>query len=174
MAADNHSSLILNTVWEKGLNPVLKTADALGHSFFIPNEHWQNPIIPALHCMVHSNNQRYLRPVRIGPSKCRSIEPVIFFRPYIQSSQKGKHYHYYHPCCCSVFSGGPVPKFWRVFIRRAIHISFCCITSYHDTCPVHVFKSEKCQKLTGLVKKSSYQHLNFRLPDCFSFFRQHN
>ena len=174
MAVVNHSSLILNAVWEKGLNPVLKTADGLGHSFLILNEHWQNPIIPALHCMVHSNNQCYLRPVRIGPSKCRSIEPVIFFRTYIQLSQKGKHYHYYHPFCCSVFSDGSVPKFWRLFICGTIHTSFCCITSYHDTCPVRVFKSEKCQKLTGLVKKSSYQHLNFRLPDCFSFFRQRN
>ncbi len=171
MAADNHSSLILNAVWEKGLNPVLKTTDGLGHSFFIPNEHWQNPIFPALHCMVHSSSQCYLRPVHIDPSKYRSIEPVIFFRPYIQPSQKGKYYHYYHPCYCSIFSAGPIPQFWRLFIRRAIHISFCCITSYHDTCQVYFFKSEKYQKLTGLVKKSSYQYLNFRLPDCFSFFR---
>ena len=174
MAPENHSSLILNAVWEKRFNPVLKTAGGPVHTIFIPNAHRQNSIIPALHCMVHSNNQRYLRPVCIGLGKCRGIEPVIFFRPYIQSSQKGKHYHYYHPCCCGVFSAGPVPKFWRLFIRGTIHISFCCITSYHDTCPVRVFKSEKCQKLTGLVKKSSYQHLNFRLPDCFSFFRQCN
>ena len=111
MAADNHSSLILNTVREKGLTPVLKTADDLDQFFFIPNEHLQNPIIPALHCMVHSNNQCYLRPVRIGLGKCRSIEPVIFFRPYIQPSQKGKHYHYYHTFYCSIFSVGPIPKF---------------------------------------------------------------
>ena len=156
MAADNHSSLILNAIWEKGLNPVLRAAEVPVHTTFIPNAHRQNPIIPALHCMVHSNNQCYLRPVRIGPSKCRSIEPVIFFRPYIQPSQKGKHYHYYHPCCCSVFSARSVSKFWRLFICGTIHISFCSITSYHDTCPVRVFKSEKCQKLTGPV---SYTHL---------------
>ena len=174
MAADNYSSLILNAVWEKGINPVLRTADGLSQSFFIPNEHWQNPNIPALHCVVHSNHQCYLRPVRIVHSKYRSFEPVIFFRTYIQPSQKGKHHHYYHPYCCGVFSAGPIPKFWRLFICGKIHISFCCITSYHDTCPVSVFKSEKCQKLTGLTKKSSHQHLNFRLSDCFSFFRKHN
>ena len=174
MAANNHSSLILNAVWEKGLNPVLKTTDVLVHSFFIPNEHWQNPIIPDLHCMVHSNNQCYLRPVRVDLGKCRSIEPVIFFRPYIQPSQKGKHYHYYHPCCCGVFSAGPVPKFWRLFISRAIHISFCCIASYHDTCPVRVYKIEKYQKLTELVKKSSYRDFIFGLADCVSVFRQCN
>jgi len=39
MAADNHTSAILNAVREKGLNPVLKTADGPGHSIFIPNEH---------------------------------------------------------------------------------------------------------------------------------------
>ena len=172
MAADNHTSTILNTVWEKGLNPVLKTADSLGDSFFVPNEHWHNPINTALLRMVHSNNQYYLRPVRISPGKCRSIEPVIVFRPDIQPSQKGKLYHHYHPCCCGFFSAGSVPKFWRFFVRGTFHLSFCCIAANHDTCPVRVFKGEKCQKHTGLVKKSSHQHLNFSLSDSFSFFRQ--
>jgi len=39
MAANNHTSAILNAVREKGLNPVLKTAGGPGHSIFIPNEH---------------------------------------------------------------------------------------------------------------------------------------
>ena len=172
MAADNHTSTILNAVREKVLNPVLKTAGGPGHSIFIPNDRWENQTIPALHCMVYSNNQCYLRPVRISPSKCRSIEPVIVFRPDIQPSQKGKLYHHYHPCCCGFFSAGSVPKFWRYFVRGTFHLSFCCIAANHDTCPVRVFKSETSQKLPGIVKKSSHQHLNFRLSDSFSFFRQ--
>tara|TARA_B100000315_G_scaffold95815_1_gene87981 strand:- start:553 stop:672 length:120 start_codon:yes stop_codon:yes gene_type:complete len=39
MAANNHTSEILNVVREKGLNPVLKTAGGSGHSIFIPNEY---------------------------------------------------------------------------------------------------------------------------------------
>ena len=142
MAAEKHSSLILNTIWEKVLNPVLKNADGSFQNVFTKNAHRQNSIIPALRCMVISNNQCNLRPICTIPGKCRSFESVNYLHPYIKSSKKGEHYNYYNTSCCSVFYAGPVPKFWRLFFSRTIYISFCCITSYNDTCQVRIFKNE--------------------------------
>ena len=79
--------LILVFSLRKGIKLFFEKRERLLSQNFFPNAHRQNSIIPALRCMVISNNQCNLRPICTIPGKCRSFESVNFLHPYIKSSK---------------------------------------------------------------------------------------
>ena len=67
-----------------------------------------------------------------------------------------------------------LPSFEDYLSAGRFTLVFFCITSNYETFQFYFFKCEKCKKISGLAKKYSYKHLNFRFSDCFSFFWKRN